>query len=108
MAQGGVDSGEQNGSHPVPVEADPQVADRVDAAVEPMKVSGGYPSSDRSRRQADLEQLPAGNDSVLAGRQFRHPCGNWCRNWLYTANICTGSGHGSCLPAEPVPVVRRM
>jgi hypothetical protein len=53
------------------------MADRVDAAVEAMKVASIDQRLDDPAAQPKLQQLPAGNDPMLRGRKRRHRSTTW-------------------------------
>jgi hypothetical protein len=57
--------------HPAALDRQHAVADGVDAAVDRMKPAAAYPADNRSRAEAGVEELGAGNDAVLALRQRR-------------------------------------
>jgi hypothetical protein len=56
---------------PARLPADPAVPDRVDAAVELVKVTVSGPAVDRRRSRADLEKLATGDDSMLSPCDLR-------------------------------------
>lgn len=62
----------EHGGHEAPVQADALVPDGVDAAVDPVQAPGSGSVLDRSAGDAEVEELPPGDDAVLFGRLIGH------------------------------------
>lgn len=50
----------------MPETRQPRVAGRIDPAMNPMQTTGGDPVRNRARPEAEVHELPAADDAVLA------------------------------------------
>jgi hypothetical protein len=69
MAYDGARAARQHGRHPHPVTAHLGSSNRIDATEDRMEPSSLQPVVDRVRIEAELEQLPACYDPVLAPKK---------------------------------------
>jgi hypothetical protein len=73
VAEDGFGTATQDRCHPAPVPRQRRPADRVNAPPDRVKAAVGEPVLDRLLREAELEQLAAGDHAVLSSHEFPRP-----------------------------------
>jgi hypothetical protein len=86
MAQHGAGTGGEDGRNPPAVPRHDRMTDREDAAVDDVEAARREPVVHGAAAEPEARQLPAGDHSVLAGRQRREggvhhsiAMPRWCR-----------------------------
>jgi hypothetical protein len=85
MAQDGAVAAGQHGGKPPRLAAQDGVADRVDAAIEPMQMPVRHSPLDATAIEPDLVQLRATDHTVLPARDLRKSLvwGCWCTHTVH-------------------------